>query len=37
MADLQKRVWKELVIRPAEYKALFKGFWLEGMLGMLGS
>lgn len=36
MADLQEKVWKGLVIRPAEYKALLKGFWLEGMLGMLG-
>lgn len=33
MADLQAKVWKELVIRSAEYKALLKGSWLEGMVG----
>lgn len=32
IADLQEKVWKELVIMPAEYKALLKGYLLEGMV-----
>jgi len=32
IADLKATVWKELVIMPAEYKALLKAYLLEGMV-----